>query len=109
MAFASVVVEATDSPNKTFAVDASAVASWWQPAVVFGVRYAEERLLFAEPKAAKHVTVLKVETTHVDSNQMAVVFAAYQAACIAFGLPPDERVHLRDDWTYEFPTWRSAE
>jgi pentose-5-phosphate-3-epimerase len=102
-AYAHVVLEAHDNHDKLFAIDTAAVDSCWRSAVAFGVSYAHEKLTQAGHVLRTQVTVASVHTMVLDSNQMAVAFASYQAACIAFGVEPDDRVRLREDWTYEFP------
>ena len=102
-AYAWVVLEAHDSLDEAFFVDTTLVDTWWRPAVAFGVNYAHEKCLFAGQRRKVSVTVTSVQTMAVDTNQMAVAFASYQAACIALGMRPDDRVRLRPDWTYEFP------
>jgi hypothetical protein len=69
-------------------------------AAAVGVRYAADR---CRKRGALRVTFSWVRATHVDTTQMAIAFAAYQAACQAFGVPPDDRVRLRPDRVYEFP------
>lgn len=100
-AFAWVVIEAHDA--EVFSVDTQAVDAYWRPGAAFGASYAlEKALLVGEPRG-RRIVVVSVQGTVVDTNQMAVAFAAYQAACLALAIVPDERVRLREDWTYEFP------
>jgi len=99
-AYAHVRLEAEEAPDGIFSVDAEAVEPWWREAAVVGVRYAADK---CRKPGAFRVSFTWIRTTHVDTNQMAVIFAAYHAACEAFGIPPDERVRLRPDWVYEFP------
>ncbi len=66
---------------------------------------ANEGLVLAGDRRKLRVAVTSIQTSNVDSTMMAVAFASYHAACIAFGMAPDERVRLRADFTYEFPTF----
>lgn len=100
-AYAHVRLEAVDAPDGTFSVDAEAVEPHWRAAAAFGVHYAGDRPERTGSSKPQRVTVLWVGSTHVDTTQMAVVFATYHAACEAFGIPSDERVRLRPDWVYE--------
>lgn len=104
-AFAWIVLEARDVADPRFVVDTSSVDEWWRDAVAFGVRYAHETLVHLAPDRGKQrVVVESLRTSNVDSNVMAVAFASYHAACIAFGITPDDRVRLRrPELVYEFP------
>ena len=105
-AFARVVLEAhEDGANGPLVVDASSVEEPWRGAVVFGVIYAQEQLSFAGDHRKWRVVARSLDATVVDTTVMAVAFASYHAACLAFGMRPDERIRLRADSVFELPAF----
>lgn len=105
-AYAEVGVVVDEVAEPTFAVlVADAVPEYHREAAVVGVRYAHAHWLRGQRPGVGSikVTVSIVHHTAVDTTDLAVLFAAYQATCRALHIEPDPKVVLRPDSIFEFP------
>ena len=99
--FAAVEVSVEEATTRKLAVVADAIPEHHREAAIVGVRYAYDQWLRTHPTRSIQITVTKLRHTLVDTTHMAVLFAAYQATCIALAMAPDEKVALRDDLVFE--------
>ena len=102
--FAEVAVDVAEVEGQELVVNAEAVDHGWRAAATVGVRYAHEQWMQGAPGRMTAITVTAVTESPVDTSQLTVLFAAYQATCRALGIAADDRALLREDWVFEFPS-----